>query len=71
MNSAKKFRYEVPQGGNNRRIKITIIDNNGETEIFNAEREPGTKLEVPINPRGNAKARIFINGILVEEIPVD
>ncbi|HBU69059.1 MAG TPA: hypothetical protein DEE98_01605 [Elusimicrobia bacterium] len=62
-----KFHYEVPQGGDNRQVKFTLIDETGEREIFNGIRPPGSKLEVPYKPTGRSKVRIYINGILVEE----
>ena len=63
----KIFYYEIPQGGGDRSLRVTIQDENGEKEIFRGTRPPGSKLELPINPKGNARARIFINDILVEE----
>jgi len=64
---SKTFYYEIPQGGGDRQIRITLQDDNGEKELFQGSRAPGSKLEIPVNPKGNARARIFINGILVEE----
>jgi serine/threonine-protein kinase len=64
---SKTFYYEIPQGGGDRSLRLTLIDDNGEKEIFRGQRAPGSKLELPVNPKGNAKVRIFINGILVEE----
>lgn len=64
---SKIFHYEIPQGGGERQIRITIQDDKGELELFRGSRPPGSKLELPINPKGNARIRIFINNILVEE----
>jgi hypothetical protein len=61
------FRYEVPQGAGDKQIRLTIQDDKGEQELFRGSRAPGSKLELPINPKGNARIRIFINNILVEE----
>jgi len=65
--AGKMFYYEVPQGDANRQIRLTLIDETGEHEIFKGERTPGSKLEIPINPSGNARVRVFINNILVEQ----
>ena len=65
--AGKIFYYEVPQGDANRQIRFTLIDETGEHEIFKGERTPGSKLEIPINPTGNARVRVFINNILVEQ----
>jgi serine/threonine-protein kinase len=64
---SKMFHYEIPQGGGDRQLRLTMIDETGEQELFRGSRPPGSKLELPINPKGNAKVRIFMNGILVEE----
>jgi len=66
----RKFYYEIPQGGDMRKVRITVLDDSGETEIFKGERAPGSKIEVPINVKGSARARIFLNGILVEETEI-
>lgn len=64
---SKIFHYEIPQGGGDRQLRLTMIDDTGEQELFRGSRPPGSKLELPINPKGNAKVRVFMNGILVEE----
>jgi serine/threonine-protein kinase len=64
---SKMFHYEIPQGAEDRQIRLTIQDDKGELELFRGSRPPGSKLELPINPKGNARIRIFINNILVEE----
>lgn len=65
--TGKRFYYEIPQGSGDRLVKLTMVDDNGEKEIFNGTKSPGTKIDIPINPEGKAKIRIFINNILVEE----
>lgn len=63
----KTFYYEIPQGGGDRQLRLTLIDDDGEKLVFKGLRPPGSKLELPINPKGRAKVRVFINDILVEE----
>lgn len=67
----KRFYYELPASGGQRQVRLTLLDDNGEKEIFNGVRPSGTKLEVPINPQGSARIRIFINNVLVEEREVE
>jgi serine/threonine-protein kinase len=64
---SRTFYYEIPQSGEARAIRLVIIDENGEKELFRGTKEPGSKLEVPVNPKGRARVRIFVNNILVEE----
>lgn len=61
------FHYEIPQGGGPRQVRLTLFDDNGETEIFHGSREPGTKLDIPVSTKGSSRVRVFINSILVEE----
>jgi len=39
----------------------------GDKEIFNGLRDPGSKIELTIPKTGIEKVRIFVNGIMVEE----
>lgn len=63
----RTFYYEIPQGGTIIQLRMTMIDEKGEKEIFRGTRQPGTKLDIPISPAGQARIRIYINSILVEE----
>lgn len=65
--AGRTFNYEIPQGGSSRSLRLVLRDNEGETEVFKGVRDPGTKLSVPVSPRGKARMRIFVNNILVEE----
>jgi beta-lactam-binding protein with PASTA domain len=60
-------RYEVPPGANDRDIRIWVIDESGEREIYRKAAAPGTRIDVPVSVKGRARARILANGILVEE----
>ncbi|MBN1823076.1 MAG: PASTA domain-containing protein [Endomicrobiales bacterium] len=64
---SRTFHYEIPQGGGERNLRLVMLDQTGEKELFRGKRAPGTKLDIPVNPKGNARIRIFINNILVEE----
>lgn len=70
--SEKEFRvhYEVPQGGAQRQIRVVALGTNGDREIFNGLRDPGSKIDLSVPYGGTVKIRIFMNGILVEERPV-
>ncbi|MHB9154888.1 MAG: PASTA domain-containing protein [Endomicrobiales bacterium] len=61
------FHYEIPQGGGDRQVRLTLLDENGERELFQGVRPPGTKLDIPVNGKGHARVRVFVNSILVEE----
>ncbi len=62
-----RIHYEVSQSGSQSQIRIIIVDRQGEREIFNGFRDPGTKVDLTVPHGGAAKVRIFVNGVLVEE----
>ena len=59
--------YEVSQSGSQRHIRIVAVSKQGDREIFNGLRDPGSKIDLTVPYGGADKVRIFINGILVEE----
>ncbi len=59
--------YEMSQGSSQGRLRIVIIDQSGEREIFNGLRAPGSKIDLTAPYGGPAKVRIFVNGIVVDE----
>lgn len=61
------IRYEVSQSGSQRHIRIVAVRKQGDREIFNGLREPGSKIDLAVPYGGADKVRIFVNGILVEE----
>ncbi|HOW89670.1 MAG TPA: PASTA domain-containing protein, partial [Elusimicrobiales bacterium] len=61
------IRYEVSQSGSQRHIRIVSVGKQGDREIFNGLREPGSKIDLVVPYGGADKVRIFVNGILVEE----
>lgn len=69
VTAQRSFRYEVPQGGTDNHVRILIVDQYGERELFNGLRPPGSKvdLEVPQHEVGQARMKVYLNGILVEE----
>ncbi len=63
-------RYEVSQSGSQRHIRVVALGKQGDREIFNGLRDPGSKIDLAVPYSGVEKIRIFVNGILVEERPV-
>ncbi len=59
--------YEVPQGASDRDIRVSVIDETGEREVFRKSQAPGSKVDIRVQPKGRARARIFLNGVMVEE----
>jgi len=63
----KTFHYELAEGGAESLVRIVVVDKYGERELFNGLRKPGSKIDLPLQESGQARVKIFLNGILVEE----
>ena len=59
--------YELPQARKDMRIRVILIDNNGEREVINESKAPGSKIDLEIPYSGAATFRILSDGILVRE----
>lgn len=59
--------YELPQGKNDNRVRIILIDELGEKEILNEMKQAGSKIDINIPYGGEATVRIYIDGILVRQ----
>ncbi|MBI5201982.1 MAG: PASTA domain-containing protein [Elusimicrobia bacterium] len=65
---SKSIRYEVSQGSADSTVRIVVVDQYGERELFNGVRPPGSKIDLQVPDSGaGARMKIFLNGILVEE----
>ena len=62
-----RIHYELPQGKNDNRVRIVLIDNLGEKEILNEFKQAGSKIDLNIPYGGEAKVRIYVDGILVRQ----
>lgn len=67
MANAQVVRYEVPEGSDRVLVRLVVRDERGEREIFQGYQDPGSLVEVPVVVRGASRARIFVNGVLIEE----
>lgn len=59
--------YELPQGRKAMRIRVMLTDDNGEREVINESKTPGSKIDLEIPYSGKATFRILSDGILVRE----
>jgi len=65
--SGPHIHFEVPQGASDRDIRIWVIDESGEREVYRKAGAPGSRIEFPVTVKGRARARIMMNGVLAEE----
>ena len=61
------FHYQVPQGASESLVRILLVDQHGERELFNGLRAPGSKIDLAVPSLKRGRVKIFLNGILVEE----
>lgn len=59
--------FELPQGNGDRDVKIIVIDESGEHEVYRKAHAPGSVIDMSVPAKGRARARVFVNGILTEE----
>ena len=62
-----RIHYELPQGKNDNRVRVILIDNLGEKEILNEFKQAGSKIDLNIPYGGEATVRIYVDGILVRQ----
>lgn len=65
--NARTIRYDIPAGTERVQVRIVLRDERGEREVFEGYQNAGSLVEVPVVPRGLSRARIFVNGVLIEE----
>ena len=63
----KNFEYIVPDGNENKRVRLVLNDEGGERDIFNGIRGPNTTISIPVKVNGKATVKVFINNISIEE----
>lgn len=64
----KQFNYTIPNKGDSKRVRLILSDDNGEKDIFNGVKKPGSKISVPVKIKGKASVKVFFNNVSIEEI---
>jgi len=60
--------YQIPLGGDTGKdVRVVVVDATGEHQVFRSPQAPGSLIDVPVQPQGRARARIFVNGVMVQE----
>lgn len=65
------FNYSIPNSGGNKRVRLVLVDDNGEKDILNAVRKPGTKISIPLQTSGTAHVKVYINKIFIEDVEIN
>lgn len=59
--------YELPQGKKDSRVRVSVEDVTGTSDILNETRQPGSKIDLEIPFTSHATVRVFVDGVLVRE----
>jgi serine/threonine-protein kinase len=62
------FNYSMPNAGGSKRIRLVLTDDNGEKTVLNAVRKPGTKISIPLQTKGDAIVKVYINKVFIEDV---
>ncbi|PIY51469.1 MAG: hypothetical protein COZ06_04695 [Armatimonadetes bacterium CG_4_10_14_3_um_filter_66_18] len=64
-----QVKFTVPEGAGQQKVKIILRDSVGETVVYDKTAAPGDKISETVRGKGRgAKAAIYLNGELVQEI---
>lgn len=63
----KGIYFEVSQGLLDKHVRIIVADEVGDREVYNKMQEPGSKIDIEVPVKGEAKAYIYVNEVLVSE----
>jgi len=63
----ESVQYQVPQGSSESLVRVVLVDQHGERELFNGMKSPGSTIDLSVSKSGQSRMKIFLNNILVEE----
>jgi eukaryotic-like serine/threonine-protein kinase len=61
------FQHRVPAGAGPRRVQIIVSNADEQRQVFDQVREPGGEVRVLVKVKGQTVAKVYYDGILVEE----
>lgn len=68
---SKSFEYNVPNIGESKRVRLVLVDELGEKDIFNGIKAPGSKISIPLKYNGKATVKVFFNNVSIEDVQID
>jgi beta-lactam-binding protein with PASTA domain len=61
------FQHQMQAGGGPRRVQIVVSNADEQRQVFNQVRDSGGEVRVLVKVRGETLARVYYDGVLVEE----
>lgn len=68
---SKSFEYNIPNIGESKRVRLVLVDELGEKDIFNGIKAPGSKISIPLKYNGKATVKVFFNNVSIEDVQID
>jgi eukaryotic-like serine/threonine-protein kinase len=64
------FQHRVQAGAGPRRVQIIVSNADERQQVFDQVREPGGEVRVVVRVKGETVAKVYYDGVLVEEKPI-
>jgi beta-lactam-binding protein with PASTA domain len=61
------FQHRVPVGTGPRRVQVIVANAEEQRQVFDQVREPGGEVRVLVKVKGQTVAKVYYDGVLVEE----
>jgi serine/threonine-protein kinase len=61
------FQHRVPAGAGPRRVQVIVANADEQRQVFDQVREPGGEVRVLVRVKGQTVAKVYYDGVLVEE----
>jgi beta-lactam-binding protein with PASTA domain len=61
------FQHRLPTGAGQRRVQIVITNADENRQIFDEKRDSGSEVRLLVQLKGETTARVYYDGVLVEE----
>lgn len=68
---SKLFEYDIPNMGESKRVRLILVDESGEKDIFNGIKAPGAKISIPLKFNGKATVKVFFNNVSIEDVQIE
>ena len=65
------FQHRVPAGVGPRRVQVIVSNADEQRQVFDQVREPGGEVRVLVKVKGQTVAKVYYDGVLVEEKPIE
>ena len=68
---SRLFEYDIPNMGESKRVRLILVDESGEKDVFNGIKAPGAKISIPLKFNGKATVKVFFNNVSIEDIQIE